>query len=92
MSGKHVRIRKAHCAQRAFEYHIGELHIDLGHGTAVKHLWVRIELLEELVERTGGTVLTEAYRVALADAKKAVALRAHIERRNRRKSKLEVVT
>jgi len=92
MSQKQVHLKRAHCAQKSFEHHLFELRVDLKCGVSVKHLWVRVELLEELVERTGGTVLTEAYRVALADVKKMVALRAHVERRNRNKSKLEVVT
>lgn len=92
MSDKQIRLRKAHCAQRSFEYHLCELRLDVERGVPVKHLWVRVELLEELVEKTGGSVLTEAYRVALGDVKKLVVLRAERIRKAQRKTKLEIVT
>lgn len=91
-NNKQIRIAHEHCAQRSFEFHLCELRRDMTRGVPVKHLWVRVELLEELVERTGGSVLTERYRVALCEAKKHVALRAERHRACHRKTRLGAVT
>jgi hypothetical protein len=76
----HQRIRAEEKARREFESEAYELQKDLGLRVPVRHLKVRVRLLEVLVEQTGGTVLTEHYRVLLADLSKAVALRAETRR------------
>lgn len=82
MSDLHRRVRLQYQAQREFEKHLAALHDDLGLRVPVRFLELRVQLLEELVEKTGGSLLTTAFRVHLADAKKAVALRSQ-ERRTR---------
>lgn len=91
MSAKHLELRRLDCAQRSFEHHLFELRQDMNRGVPVRHLWVRVELLEELVERTGGSLVTEAYRVRLCEMKKCVALRALRHRGLRRETKLKEV-
>jgi hypothetical protein len=80
MSDLHRRIRLQHKASQEFERNLAALHDDLGLRVPVRFLELRICLLEQLVEQTGGSLLTTGYRVQLSDAKKAVALRAQ-ERR-----------
>lgn len=82
MSDLHRRVRLQYQAQREFEKHLAALHDDLGLRVPVRFLELRVQLLEQLVEQTGGSRLTTAYRVQLSDVKKLVALRAQ-ERRAR---------
>lgn len=89
--GLHQRIWAQQKAQREFEEHAREMQQDLGTRVPVRWLEVRVRLLEELVEKTGGCLLTEHYRVTLADLKKAVALRAEECRRRTSRSSLHVV-
>ena len=79
----HIRLRNQERAQREFENEAYELQRDLGLRAPVRFLWVRVRLLELLVEQTGGSLVTEHYRVLLADLAKAVTLRAEQSRRNR---------
>jgi len=65
MSSKSIRLRQQETAQRSFEHHLCELQVDISRGVPVRHLWVRVELLEELVGKTGGTLVTEIYREKL---------------------------
>lgn len=68
--------RKEASATRAFQKHIVLLKIDLGQqNLARRHLDCRVELLEQLVEQTGGSILTDTFRTQLATLKRQVALR-----------------
>lgn len=87
MSHLHQRLRNQEKVQREFEAHAYELQKDLGLRVPVRFLHVRVRLLEELVEKTGGSLVTEHYRMLLCDLKKAVALRAE----KRRSGHLQVV-
>jgi hypothetical protein len=80
MSELHRRIRLQHKACLDFEKNLAALHDDIGLRVPVRFLELRVCLLEELVEKTGGSLLTTGYRVQLSGAKKLVALRAQ-ERR-----------
>lgn len=91
MSHKQLTLRKEHCAQQSFEFHLCELRRDIEMGVPVRHLWVRVELLEELVEKTGGSLVTEHYRLGLCEVKKLVVLRDERQRQNRRRARLEAV-
>jgi hypothetical protein len=91
VSSQHQQLRAQWRAQTEFEQQAQELSKDLGSTTPVRHLWVRVRLLELLVEQTGGNTLTEAYRVVLSDLKKQVSLRAVTSRRSRSSSNLHVV-
>ena len=83
MSHLHQRLRQQEKVQREFEAQAYELQQDLGLRVPVRFLKLRVRLLEELVEKTGGSLVTEHYRVLLADLSEAVALRAEETRRNR---------
>jgi len=68
--------RKENAAQQAFRKHIVLLKIDMSQpSVARRHLDCRVELLEQLVEQTGGSQLTDTFRVQLAALKRQVALR-----------------
>ena len=82
MSTLHVRLRDQEKAQREFTEHLCALHADLGMRVPVRFLDLRVRLLEELVEKTGGSLVTEHFRLKLADLKKQVALRAEERRRS----------
>lgn len=84
MSRLHVRLREQEKACREFAAEMLELHRDIDLRVPVRFLQVRVRLLEMLVEQTGGSLLTQDFRVALADAKKRVVLRAEERRSNSR--------
>jgi hypothetical protein len=74
--------RKEALAQREFQKHIVLLKIDLGlHNVPRRYLDCRVQLLELLVEQTGGSQLTDAFRLQLAALKKQVALRGLVDDR-----------
>jgi len=81
MSSIHAKILREARAIRAFENHAAELEQELARGIApVEQMRLRVEILEEHIENTGGSVLTEHYRVALSELKKRVVLRAESRR------------
>jgi hypothetical protein len=80
MSALHVRLREQEKAQREFEENARELEQDIGLRIPARWLAVRVRLLEKLVEETGGSLVTEHYRVRLSDLKKRVALHAEAKR------------
>lgn len=82
MSGLHVRLRDQEKARREFVEHLCALHADLGMRVPVRFLDVRVRLLEELVEKTGGSLVTEHFRMKLGELKKQVAIRAEQRRRS----------
>jgi hypothetical protein len=86
-----VILRQQWRAQKEFEEQAVELQRDLGTATPARHLWVRVRLLEVLVEQTGGNTLTDNFRLILSDLKKAVSLRAVASRCARSSSNLHVV-
>jgi len=76
------KIRKEARAQQAFQKHIVLLRIDMSQrAVARRHLDCRVELLEQLVEQTGGSQLTDIYRTQLATLKRQVVLRGMAEDR-----------
>lgn len=80
MSELHIRLREQEKSCREFESELKALYDDLGLRVPVKFLELRVRLLEQLVEKTGGSLRTQDYRVSLAGAKKCVALRAEARR------------
>jgi hypothetical protein len=68
------QMRKERRACQRFERHIESLGLALARGEARFYLDLRVELLEALVEQTGGSELTERYRSRLAVSKAKVAL------------------
>lgn len=73
------QIRKERKACERFEHHIEGLRLALARQQEPRfYLGLRVELLEELVEQTGGTTLTESYRAQLAFLKQMVALRPSV--------------
>jgi hypothetical protein len=79
----HQRILREARAVRAFENHAAKLEHELSVGVApLEQMRLRVELLEGYVEQTGGNLLTERFRVTLADLKKRVVLRG-LERARR---------
>lgn len=68
-----------HVAQQRFERNIQLLQLELRMGTPRRHLDVLVELLEILVDQTGGSALTEVYRVQLSEAKRVVAGRSNLK-------------
>jgi hypothetical protein len=75
MSLMHAKILRESRAIRAFENHAAKLELELAAGVApVEQMRLRVELLEEHIENTGGSVLTQHYRVALSELKKRVVL------------------
>jgi hypothetical protein len=78
----HQRILRECRAVRAFENHAAKLEHELALGVApIEQMMLRVELLEVYVEQTGGNLLTERFRVVLADLKKRVVLKAEAKRR-----------
>lgn len=69
---------KRHVAALAFERNAGKLRIELSLGTPRRHLDVLVELLQALLEETGGTLLTAQYRAELAELREQVARRHHL--------------
>ncbi len=68
--------RRESAAVRSFQKHIVLLKIDLGIQNVMRrHLDCRVELLEQLVEQTGGSTLTDCFRGQLATLKRQVAMR-----------------
>lgn len=65
------------------EVQLLELRWDLLNGAPMRALKCRVELIEELVERTGGTEATLKYRERLGQLKKLVVLRENGLRRAR---------
>lgn len=65
------------------EVQLLELRFDLLGGAPMRALKCRVELIEELVEKTGGTMVTMMYRERLAELKKKVALREQELKRSR---------
>lgn len=92
MSGLHQRLWAQINAQKAFEKNSRELEQDIGMRVPVRFLELRVALMEELVEKTGGSVLTTHYRVTLSDLKKRVTLRSEEHRRHTSRTSLRVVT
>lgn len=88
MSRLSIRAREQEKACREFATQMLELHQDIDLRVPVRFLLLRVKLLEVLVEQTGGSLLTQDFRVALGEAKKRVALRAEERRSN---SRLHVV-
>lgn len=71
----HAKLWREVRAQKAFEVHARRLTRELESGlTPLEYLELRVELLEQYVEQTGGNLLTQEYRLMLADLKKGVAL------------------
>ena len=71
------QIRKERRACERFEYHIEQLRLAIARQQEPRlYLELRVELLEQLVEQTGGTQLTEMYRAQLAYNKGLVARQA----------------
>lgn len=91
MSGLHQRIWKQQKASREFEQEALALQQDIGIRVPVRFLELRVRLLEKLVEETGGTLLTQNYRLLLADLKKAVVIRAEHLQLARRGTSLRVM-
>lgn len=75
MSALHVRLREQEKACREFERESAALRLDLGLRVPRRFLDVRVRLLEVLLERTGGNLMTEGYRTTLSELKRSVALR-----------------
>jgi hypothetical protein len=74
------KMRKEAIAVRSFQKHLVLLKIDLGQKNVMRrHLDCRVELLEHLVEQTGGTIVTQLFREQLAGLKKQVTLRGLVK-------------
>jgi hypothetical protein len=79
MGTLHLKLRAEAQARKEFERYMGLLGLDLAMNTPRRHLDVSVRLLELLVEQTGGNLLTEQFRVKLADLKKRVAMRGNLK-------------
>jgi hypothetical protein len=67
-----------HIAARKFEDIMARLRLELRIEKpcpSLRHLQIYIDYLEYLVERTGGTAETEAFRTELAEVKREIAAR-----------------
>jgi hypothetical protein len=67
-----------HRAQQRFQRNMQLLDLELTMGTARRHLDVLVELLEQLVEQCGHSLLSDGYRSELAHAKRRVASRGNL--------------
>lgn len=92
MSSLHIRLREQEKAIREFREQALELEKDIGMRVPVRFLDVRVRLLEELIEKTGGSLVTQSGRDWLCELKKRVALRTESQRRSLSGSNLKVVS
>jgi hypothetical protein len=83
LSEQSIKRRELARYENRTEVQLLELRWDLLNGAPPRALKCRVELIEELVEKTGGTLATLAYRERLAELKKKVVLREHQLRRSR---------
>jgi hypothetical protein len=77
VSTQSIRRRELERYTNRTEVQLLELRWDIISGAPVRALKCRVELIEELVEKTGGTIATLRYRERLAELKKKVVLREH---------------
>jgi hypothetical protein len=83
MANLHQRLLREARAQREFEHHARRLTHEIETGVAaLEHLHLRVQVLELLLEQTGGNLLTDQYREMLCDLKRGLQLLT--ERRNER--------
>ena len=69
---------REHKAQARFERNMQLLDLELTLGTARRHLDVLVELLEQLVEQCGHSLLADSYRTELRHAKNRVLTRGNL--------------
>lgn len=83
MSTRSIQRRELERYTNRTEVQLLELRFDLLNGAPMRALKCRVELIEELVEKTGGTMVTMMYRERLAELKKKVVLREQELKRSR---------
>jgi hypothetical protein len=67
-----IRQHREARARARFEHHLRRLELELAMGSPRRYLDPLVELLELLIERTGGNLYTAGYRQKLALAKARV--------------------
>lgn len=75
MSDASIRMRREFRAREDFKDVLQQLKLELSLNMPLRILKVYVRYLEDLVERTGGSELTAAYRVDLCAVKKDIANR-----------------
>lgn len=83
MSTRSIQQREFERYTNRTEVQLLELRFDLLGGAPIRALKCRVELIEELVEKTGGTIVTLLYRERLSELKKKVVLREQEMKRPR---------